>query len=63
MTLEDVTKAGEIVVSRIAPDAKVSWGARVNSKMQGMIKVTVVLAGINSPFLDKGIRPFGMLGE
>ena len=63
MTLEDVTKAGEIVVSRIAPDAKVSWGARVNSKMQGMIKVTVVVAGVSSPFLNKGIKPFGMLGE
>ena len=61
MTLEDVTKAGEIVVSRIAPDAKVSWGARVNSKMQGIVKVTVVLAGVDSPFLVKGLEPFGVL--
>ena len=61
MTLDDVTRAGEIVVDRIAPDAKVSWGARVNSKMQGMIKVTVVLAGIESPFLTEGLEPFGVI--
>jgi len=35
MTLEDVNRAGEIVVNRISPNAKVSWGARINSKMQG----------------------------
>jgi len=62
MTLEDVTKAGEIVVSRIAPNAKVSWGARVNSKMQGAVKVTVVLTGVDSPFLVQGLKPFGVLG-
>jgi cell division protein FtsZ len=61
MTLEDVTRAGEIVVSRIAPNARVSWGARVNSKMQGAIKVTVVLAGVDSPFLVQGLKPFGVL--
>ena len=63
MTLEDVTKAGEIVVSRIAPDARVSWGARVNSKMQGAVKVSVVLAGVDSPFLVKGLEPFGVLSR
>ncbi|HIE18931.1 TPA: cell division protein FtsZ [Candidatus Bathyarchaeota archaeon] len=63
MTLEDVTRAGEIVVSRIAPDARVSWGARVNSKMQGAVKVSVVLAGVDSPFLVKGLEPFGVLNR
>ncbi len=61
MTLEDVTRAGEIVVNRIAPNARVSWGARINSKMQGALKATVVLAGVDSPFLVKGLEPFGVL--
>lgn len=61
MTLEDVTRAGEIVVSRISPTAKVSWGARVNSKMQGAMRATVVLAGVESPFLVEGLAPFGAL--
>ena len=63
MTLEDVTTAGEIVVSRVSPTARVSWGARVNSKMQGAVRVTVVLAGVDSPFLVKGLEPFGVLSR
>jgi cell division protein FtsZ len=61
MTLEDVNRAGEIVITRIAPNAKVSWGARVNSAMQGSMRATVVLAGVDSPFLVKGLAPFGVL--
>jgi len=63
MTLEDVNRAGEIVISRIAPNAKVSWGARVNSAMQGSIRATVVLAGVESPFLVGELAPFGVLKE
>jgi cell division protein FtsZ len=63
MTLEDVNRAGEIVVNRIAPNAKVSWGARINSKMQGAMRATVVLAGVESPFLVAGLIPFGVLAE
>jgi len=53
MTLDDVNRAGELVISRISPNARVAWGARVNDKMTGTIKVTVVLAGIESPFLEE----------
>ena len=42
MTMEDVNRAGEIVIERIAPNARVSWGARVNSAMQGSMRATVV---------------------
>jgi cell division protein FtsZ len=63
MTLEDVNRAGELVISRIAPNAKVSWGARVNSAMQGTLKATIVLAGVDSPFLVGGLAPFGVLKE
>jgi cell division protein FtsZ len=52
MTLEDVNKAGEIVISRVSPTAKVSWGARVNSKLEGTLRATIVLAGMQSPFLE-----------
>ncbi|MEM2914489.1 MAG: hypothetical protein QXH91_03690 [Candidatus Bathyarchaeia archaeon] len=57
MTLEDVTKAGEIVMNRISPNAKVSWGARVNSAMQGSMRATIVLAGVPSPFLETTVTP------
>ena len=58
MTLEDVNRAGEIVIERISPDARVSWGARVNSAMQGSMRATVVLSGVESPFLVEGLKPF-----
>jgi len=60
MTLEDINRAGEIVVSRISPTAKVSWGARVNSSRQGSMRATVVLAGVESPFLKEGVSPVGL---
>ena len=55
MTLEDVNRAGELVVSRVSPTAKVSWGARVNSALKGTMHATVVLAGVESPFLTSGV--------
>ena len=61
MTLEDVNRAGEIVIERIAPNARVSWGARVNSAMQGSMRATVVLAGVDSPFLVEGLKPFASI--
>ena len=63
MTLEDVNRAGEIVIERISPNARVSWGARVNSTMQGSMRATVVLAGVESPFLVEGLKPFAALSR
>ncbi len=65
MTLEDVNRAGELVVSRVSPTAKVSWGARVNSSLKGTMHATVVLAGVDSPFLMEGMPAVGLgaLGE
>jgi len=60
MTLEDINRAGEILVSRLSPTAKVSWGARVNSSRQGSMRATVVLAGVESPFLKEGVSPVGL---
>jgi cell division protein FtsZ len=51
MTLEEINRAGELVINRISPTAKVSWGARINSKMEGAVRAIIVLAGVESPFL------------
>jgi cell division protein FtsZ len=61
MTLEDVNKAGELVIDKISPNARVSWGARVNGKMEGGMSTTVVLAGVDSPFLIEQLPAFGAL--
>ena len=61
MTLEDVNRAGELVIDKIASNAKVSWGARVNSALQGSMRTTIVLAGVDSPFLVDDLKPFGVI--
>ncbi|UCH57224.1 MAG: cell division protein FtsZ [Candidatus Bathyarchaeota archaeon] len=53
MTLEDVNRAGEMVLDRISPSARVIWGARVSPDLKNKLRATVVLAGVESPFLTK----------
>jgi cell division protein FtsZ len=53
MTLEDVNRAGELVLEKISPSARVTWGAMVDRDLKGMVRVTVVLAGVESPFLKE----------
>lgn len=59
MTLEQVHHAGELVKRSIPPKAKVIWGARVNSALQGKANVMVVLTGVESAFLRKHERRIG----
>ncbi|MCJ7731729.1 hypothetical protein MUP51_05375, partial [Candidatus Bathyarchaeota archaeon] len=51
MTLEDVNRAGELVLDSINQDARVVWGSKINPALDGKIRATVVLAGVESPFL------------
>ena len=51
ITLEEVTKAGELVTKSLPPKAKIVWGARVDPTMNGHARVMVVLTGIESTFL------------
>lgn len=63
MTLDDVNRAGEMIIDKISPNAKASWGARVDNRMQGSLRVIVVLAGVDSPFLVEELAAFGALGR
>ncbi len=51
ITLEEVTKAGELVTKSLPPKARIVWGARVDPTMNGHARVMVVLTGIESTFL------------
>ena len=51
MTLEDINRAGELVLERVSPTSRVTWGAKINSELEGQIRATIVLAGVDSPFL------------
>jgi len=57
ITLEEVTKAGELVTKSLPPTARIVWGARVDPSMNGHARVMVVLTGIESTFLsDNGYK-------
>ena len=51
VSLEEVTKAGELVTKSLPPTTRIVWGARVEPNMQGSARVMVVLTGVESTFL------------
>jgi cell division protein FtsZ len=48
MTLEDISKAGELVTECMDEDANVIWGARVSDDMKGKILVMTIMTGVKS---------------
>jgi cell division protein FtsZ len=54
MTIEEANRVGEIVTEMMDCSAMVIWGARVNPKQNGKLKVTLVMTGVNSPHVLSG---------
>ncbi|MFH1972761.1 MAG: cell division protein FtsZ [archaeon] len=55
LTLDEVSKAGNMITEALDADANVIWGARVNENMKGKIRVMTIITGVNSPYiLGKG---------
>jgi cell division GTPase FtsZ len=55
MTIEEANRVGEIVTEMMDEDALVIWGARVNPELDGKLKVTLVLTGVNSLNVPNGL--------
>jgi cell division protein FtsZ len=51
MTIEEANRVGEIVTEIIGNKASVVWGAKVDSKTEGFLKVTLVMTGMRSPYI------------
>lgn len=51
MSLEEVTRAGEIVSASLSPKARMIWGARVEPEITGTARVMVALTGVECKFL------------
>jgi cell division protein FtsZ len=47
MTIEEANRVGEIVTEMMDDDALVIWGARVNPQLDGKLKVTLVMTGVD----------------
>ncbi|NWF97186.1 MAG: cell division protein FtsZ [Candidatus Thorarchaeota archaeon] len=51
MSLAEANKVGELVSSKMCSDATVIWGARVDPRLNGMLRVMLILTGVKSPQL------------
>ncbi|MFX1486695.1 MAG: cell division protein FtsZ [Promethearchaeota archaeon] len=51
LTLEEANRVGDMITSKMDPDAQVIWGARISRKMSGLLRVMLILTGVRSPQL------------
>ena len=51
MSLAEANSVGEIVSEKMSKDANVIWGARVDPRLSGMLRVMLILTGVRSPQL------------
>jgi cell division protein FtsZ len=51
LTLDEVSKVGELVTESLDQDANVIWGARISNDMNGKVRVMTIVTGVNSPYI------------
>ncbi len=51
MTLDEVSKVGELVTESLDDEANVIWGARVSEDMKGKLTVMTIITGVKSPWI------------
>jgi len=51
LTLDEVSKVGEIVTEALDPESQVIWGARIDDEMKGKIRVMTIITGVTSPYV------------
>ncbi len=51
LTLEEVNKIGEIITEALDADANVIWGARIDPKITGRVRVMTIVTGVSSPYI------------
>lgn len=57
MTLDEVSRVGELVTESLDDDANVIWGARVADEMKGKLTVMTIITGVNSPWILGKVDP------
>jgi cell division protein FtsZ len=51
LTLDEISKIGELVTETMDTDANVIWGARIDEEMKGKVTVMTIITGVNSPWI------------
>ncbi len=62
LTLEEVSRSGDLITEALDADANVIWGARIDNSMTGKIRVMTIVTGVKSPYIlgksrSKGVNP------
>lgn len=64
MTLGEANEVGESITKTLDPQATITWGARVNPKLQDKLEVIAIITGVKSPNVLGGVQTtFGGEGE
>ena len=63
MKAEDLKEANKILMKKIASNARVSCGVRLNNSMYDSVRATIVLAGVESPFQEKRSRKLNLVSS
>ncbi|RME78563.1 cell division protein FtsZ [Candidatus Woesearchaeota archaeon] len=51
LTLDEISRVGELVTESMDQDANVIWGARVSDDMKGKLTVMTIITGVKSPWI------------
>ena len=51
MTLQDASRAAELITSNLDDDANVIWGARIEDNMTGKLRIMSIITGVKSPYI------------
>ncbi|MEM1241970.1 MAG: cell division protein FtsZ [Cyanobacteria bacterium P01_H01_bin.26] len=57
MTLHEVNAAAEIIYEAVDPNANIIFGAVIDERMQGEIRITVIATGFNAEFSSAAAPP------
>jgi len=51
LTLQEAERIVEVVAEELDPDANIIWGAQIQDELQNVIRTTIVVAGVRSPYI------------
>ncbi|MFT4343506.1 MAG: cell division protein FtsZ [Candidatus Woesearchaeota archaeon] len=51
LTLDEVSRAGDLITAQMDQDANVIWGARINPAMKGKVIIMTIMTGVQSPYM------------
>jgi cell division protein FtsZ len=57
LTLQEAERIVQIVADELDPDANIIWGTQIQEELQNIVRTTIVVAGVKSPYI------YGMPGE